>query len=77
MGSFGNFVGGLLFGAVVGAGVIVFTTPKTGDQTRSTLALLWDGAVNSGKQAAKEREAELWAEFNTRVAEGDTTLVKV
>lgn len=77
MASFGKFVGGLLVGAAVGAGIIAFTSPKTGDDTRSSLAALWDSALNSGKQAAKEREAELWAEFNARVKEGDGALAKV
>lgn len=69
MGSFGNFVGGLLVGAAVGVAIVVFTAPKSGDQMRSDLAALWDHALNSGKLAAKHREEELWSEFNSRVAE--------
>ncbi|GAC1520767.1 MAG: hypothetical protein NVS2B7_41070 [Herpetosiphon sp.] len=76
MGAFGNFVGGLVVGAAVGAGVIVFTTPRTGDETRSRLTGIWNNAVSTGKEAADAREAELWADFNTRVKEGDTAITK-
>ena len=67
MGSFGNFVEGLIVGAVVGAGVTLFATPRTGDETRAELQAFWNGAIDTGKQAAKQREEELWSEFNVRV----------
>ncbi len=67
MGSFGNFVEGLIVGAVVGAGVAFFATPRTGDETRAELQSFWNNAVDTGKQAAKQREEELWSEFNVRV----------
>jgi gas vesicle protein len=68
MGSFGNFVAGLVAGAVVGVAIVVFTTPKSGNQTRSDLVALWNNAINTGKQEAQRREDEMWAEFNSRVA---------
>ena len=68
MGSFGNFAGGLIVGAAVGVAIVMFTTPKTGDQTRADLASFWTNALDTGKQVARQREDELWAEFNTRVA---------
>ena len=74
MGSFGNFVGGLLVGAAIGAVVVIFTTPRTGDETRSQLAGLWSSAVETGKHVAQRREEELWAEFNTRVQREPTAL---
>jgi hypothetical protein len=46
----------------------MFTTPKSGNQTRSDLTTLWNNAINTGKQVAQRRENELWAEFNSRVA---------
>ena len=67
MGSFVNFLGGLIVGAAVGVGVVVFTTPKTGDETRSDLTALWNNALDTGKRAAKEREEQLWTEFNINV----------
>jgi gas vesicle protein len=67
MGSFGSFLGGLLVGAAAGAAIIFFTAPQTGDETRSSLTQLWNSALDTGKRVAKEREAELWTEFNVRV----------
>lgn len=67
MGSFGNFLGGLLVGAALGVGAVVFTAPKSGDATRSDLKSIWDGALETGKDVAKRREEELWADFNVRV----------
>ncbi len=67
MGSFGNFVGGLIVGAAVGVAVVMFTTPKTGDQTRADLTSFWNNALDTGKQAARQREEQLWSEFNSRV----------
>jgi gas vesicle protein len=69
MGSFGNFVAGFVVGAVVGVAVVVFTTPKSGDQTRTDLATLWNNAISTGKRVAQQREDELWAEFNSRAAQ--------
>ena len=68
MGSFGNFVGGLLVGAAVGVAVVVFTAPKSGPQRRADISSLWNGALDTGKQVAKQREEELWSEFNSKVA---------
>jgi len=67
MGSFGSFVGGLLVGAGAGAVIIFFTAPKNGDETRSSLTAIWNNAIDTGKRVAKERESELWTEFNVRV----------
>ncbi len=66
MGSFGNFLGGLVVGAAIGVAIVIFTTPKSGDETRTDLKGYWDSAMNTGKIVAKQREDELWAEFNTR-----------
>ncbi len=67
MKDFFSFVGGALIGAAIGAGVIVFTTPKSGEETRQTLSERWQNALEVGKRAARDREQELWADFNTRV----------
>ena len=69
MSSFGNFLGGLLVGAAAGAAAVLFTTPRSGEETRAELASFWNSAIDTGKQAARQREDELWAEFNARVAE--------
>ncbi len=67
MNDFFSFVGGALLGAAIGAGVVIFVAPKSGDETRQDLSSRWNGALAQGKQAAKRREEEMWAEFNTRV----------
>ncbi len=67
MKDFFSFVGGALLGAAIGAGVVVFAAPKSGDETRQDLSSRWNGALALGKQARKQREDEMWAEFNTRV----------
>ena len=67
MGSFGNCLGALIVGAAVGVGVVFFAAPKSGEQTRSDLSGFWNNAVNTGKAVAKQREDELWSEFNARV----------
>ena len=69
MGSFGNFLGGLIVGAAVGVGAVIFTTPRSGEETRAELTSFWNNALDTGKQVARQREDELWAEFNARVAE--------
>ncbi len=67
MGSFGNFLGGLLVGAAVGVTAVVFSAPKSGDETRTDIKSLLDSAVETGKDVARRREEELWADFNVRV----------
>lgn len=67
MGSFGNFLGGLLVGAALGVTAIAFAAPKSGDDTRSDIKSIWNGALETGKDVAKRREEELWADFNVRV----------
>ncbi len=62
-----SFIGGALLGAVIGAGVVMFTTPKTGDETRRDISDRWQIALEQGRRTANEREQQLWADFNTRV----------
>lgn len=62
-----SFIGGAALGAAVGAGIIIFATPKSGSETRQSISDHWNGALELGRRAAREREQELWADFNTRV----------
>jgi gas vesicle protein len=75
MGSFGSFVGGLVVGAAIGFAIVAFTTPKSGIEARSDLKGYWQQALDTGKRVAKQREDELWAEFNTRVTNPGPTSV--
>lgn len=67
MKDFFSFVGGAVVGAAIGAGIIVFSTPKSGSETRQSISERWNNALEVGKRAARDREMELWADFNTRV----------
>lgn len=67
MKGFFSFVGGALLGAAIGAGIVMFSTPNSGDETRQNISDRWNSALELGKRAAREREQELWADFNTRV----------
>lgn len=67
MKDFLSFVGGAALGAAIGAGIIIFATPKSGDETRQAISDRWNSALELGRRAAREREQELWADFNTRV----------
>lgn len=62
-----SFVGGALIGAAIGAGVVMFSTPRSGEETRGTIKERWTNALETGKRVAHEREQLLWADFNTRV----------
>jgi gas vesicle protein len=64
---FFSFVGGALIGAAIGAGVVMFSTPQSGEETRESIRERWHNALETGKRAAHEREQLLWADFNTRV----------
>jgi gas vesicle protein len=64
---FFSFVGGVTVGAAIGAAVILFTTPQSGEEQRQSLSERWNQALEMGKRAARDREQELWADFNTRV----------
>ncbi len=67
MKDFFSFIGGAALGAAVGAGIILLSTPKSGEEARETIRDRWREALEIGKRAAREREQELWADFNTRV----------
>ncbi len=67
MKDFFSFLGGAAVGAAIGAGIIIFSTPKTGSETRQNISDRWNSALELGRRAAREREQALWADFNTRV----------
>lgn len=67
MKDFFSFVGGALIGAAIGAGVVIFSAPQSGEATRDSIKERWHTALEAGKRTAREREQALWADFNTRV----------
>lgn len=67
MKDFMSFAGGALLGAAVGAGIVLFTSPKTGPETRSSISERFQSIIDEARSATKQREQELWAEFDIRV----------
>jgi len=62
-----SFAGGALLGAAIGAGIVMFAAPKTGTETRSSIKARWQSILDDARAATKQREQELWAEFDIRV----------
>lgn len=62
-----SFLGGAALGAAVGAAIVIFSAPKSGPDVRQSISYRFKGALEQGKDAARQREQELWADFNTRV----------
>jgi gas vesicle protein len=58
-----DFLGGLLLGALVGAGVAILLAPQSGADTQAALRARVDGVIEGGRRAAAERRAELEAQF--------------
>jgi gas vesicle protein len=64
---FMTFAGGALLGAAIGAGIVMFTTPQSGPQTRSSISSRFRSIMDEARSATKQREQELWSEFDVRV----------
>lgn len=58
-----RFSSGLLMGALVGAGLVIFLTPRSGGETRRLIQERIDAILAEGKQAAEERRLELQSQF--------------
>ncbi len=67
MKDFMSFAGGALLGAAIGGGIVLFTTPQSGPQTRSSISSRFRNIVDEARSATKQREQELWSEFEVRV----------
>jgi gas vesicle protein len=75
----GKFVLGFLIGAAIGVAAVSMLMPKSGEESRASLALnLSDtraslserlrSAVEVGKRAATTAEQQLWSEYRQRIA---------
>jgi gas vesicle protein len=56
-----NFVIGFFAGMIIGALVVLLTTPQSGDDLQAGIRSRFDGLVNEGRAAANARRAELEA----------------
>jgi gas vesicle protein len=60
-----NFVAGFLGGVVIGAAIVLLTTPQSGSDFQTGVKARFDGIVDEGRRAAAARRAELEARFAT------------
>lgn len=67
MKDFMSFAGGALLGAAIGAGIVMFAAPKTGPETRTSIKSRFQSMIDDARSATRQREQELWAEFDIRV----------
>jgi gas vesicle protein len=63
MRSFGNFLLGLLTGAIVGGGIALLLAPSSGDDTRARLQESMTHIRNEVKEAAVTKANDLKAEL--------------
>ncbi|MGD2207123.1 MAG: YtxH domain-containing protein [Anaerolineae bacterium] len=55
--------GGLLLGALVGVGLVMLFTPRSGVETRRLIEDRVEAILDEGRQAAEARRIELTAQF--------------
>jgi gas vesicle protein len=58
-----KFAGGLLFGALFGAGLVLLFVPRSGAETQRLIQEHIQAILAEGRQAAEERRLELTARF--------------
>lgn len=58
-----RFVGGLLLGALVGVGVVLLFTPRSGSEARQAIQERYQEILAAGQKAAEDRRVELTAQF--------------
>ncbi|HFD38302.1 MAG TPA: YtxH domain-containing protein [Anaerolineae bacterium] len=56
---------GFLFGAVVGAGLVLLLAPQSGDETRRLIRERIELILEEGRRAAEERRQEMLAQFES------------
>lgn len=56
-----NFIAGFLGGVVIGAAIVLLTTPQSGTDLQNDVRSRFDGILEEGRQAATARRAELEA----------------
>lgn len=63
----GRFLLGFAIGAAIGSVAVLLLTPKSGDDTRESINVQLNAALENGRKAAAARERELWDDFYVRV----------
>ena len=54
-----RFIVGFFIGMMIGAGVVLLTTPRSGRDLQQSTRSLFDDVLAEGRKAAEERRAEL------------------
>ena len=60
-----DWVGGLLLGSIIGAGLVLLFLPRSGAETRRRIQGRVDAILEEGQQAAEIRRKELIGRFET------------
>jgi gas vesicle protein len=58
-----NFIGGLLFGALVGIALGLLLAPQSGSELQNRISERVKAMIAEGQRAAEERRKELEAQF--------------
>jgi gas vesicle protein len=58
-----NFIAGFLGGVVIGAAIVLLTTPQSGSDLQAGVRARFDNILAEGLRAAEARRAELEARF--------------
>ncbi len=58
-----NFIAGFLGGLVLGAAIVLLTTPQSGGDLQAGVRARFDDMLSEGRRAAAARRAELEARF--------------
>ena len=62
-----SFIAGLVGGGMVGAAAVTLLAPQAGSETRQGILSKINEIIDSGKQAALERQRELEQDYQTRI----------
>jgi gas vesicle protein len=58
-----NFIAGFLGGVIIGAAIVLLTTPQSGSDLQAGTRARFDDILAEGRRAAAARRAELEARF--------------
>lgn len=61
-----NFASGFLVGAMLGVGLVLLFTPRSGEELRLTVQDRVNAVLQEGRQAAEQRRLELKADLEAR-----------
>jgi gas vesicle protein len=59
-----RFVGGVVVGAALGAGLVLLMAPRSGEETRRMIQERAQAVLDEGRQAAEARRQELTAQLS-------------